>query len=67
MNRQAVRDPVILPTAMVVWAAVFLFVLYPLGRLLVGLHDDSIHFRVDGNRSARVRYNAGRQRERGGR
>ncbi len=35
MNRQGVRDPVILPTAMVVWAAVLLFVLYPLGRLLV--------------------------------
>jgi iron(III) transport system permease protein len=34
VNHQAVRDPVILPTAIVVWAAVLLFVLYPLGRLL---------------------------------
>ncbi len=34
MNRQAVRDPVILPTVIVVWAAVLLFVLYPLSRLL---------------------------------
>ena len=34
MNRQAVRDPVILPTVIVVWAMVLLFVLYPLSRLL---------------------------------
>lgn len=29
------RDPVVLPAVVLVWAAVLLFVLYPLGRLLV--------------------------------
>lgn len=34
MNRP-LRDPIVLPAVVVVWAAVLLFVLYPLGRLLV--------------------------------
>src|SRR5262249_4395308 len=37
--------------------------LNPLWRLLVGLHDDPVHLRVDGNRSTRVRYNARRERD----
>ena len=34
MNRRRVRDPVLIPAVVLVWAVVLLFVLYPLARLL---------------------------------
>jgi iron(III) transport system permease protein len=35
VSRRHLRDPVLVPVVVLVWAAVLLFVLYPLGRLLV--------------------------------